>query len=59
MAEVDGRAADRDATRLMSVTSTDREPNQCAVLALLSVAQRGIKLRSSGKCTTEHQVDGR
>src|SRR6266576_689531 len=38
MAEVDGRAADRDATQLMSVASTDREPNRWAVLALLSVA---------------------
>jgi len=39
MAGVGGRAADRDATRLMSVASTDREPSRWAVLALLSVAQ--------------------
>ena len=39
MAEVGGRAVDRDATQLMSVASTDREPNRWAVLALLGVAQ--------------------
>src|SRR4029077_15312111 len=39
MAEVDGRAADRDAIRMTSVASTDREPSRWAVLALLSVAQ--------------------
>src|SRR6202008_1361116 len=43
MAEVDGRA-DRDATQLMSVSSTDREPNRWAVLALLSVAQLMVVL---------------
>ena len=44
MAEVDGRAADRDATQLTSVASTDREPNRWAVLALLSVAQLMVVL---------------
>src|ERR1700726_5866 len=44
MAEVDGRAADRDATPRMSVASTDREPNRWAVLALLSVAQLMVVL---------------
>jgi len=44
MAEVDGRAADRNATQLMSVASTDREPNRWAVLALLSVAQLMVVL---------------
>src|SRR5713101_622494 len=39
MAEVDRRGTDRSATQLMSVASTDREPNRWAVLALLSVAQ--------------------
>src|SRR5882724_1175519 len=43
MVEVDGRAADRDATQL-SVASTDREPNRWAVLALLSVAQLMVVL---------------
>jgi len=44
MAEVDGRAADREATQLMSVASTDREPSRWAVLALLSVAQLMVVL---------------
>src|SRR6476660_6518534 len=44
MAEVDGRAADRDATQLMSVASTAREPKRWAVLALLSVAQLMVVL---------------
>ena len=44
MAEVDGRAADRDATQLKSVASTDREPNRWAVLALLGVAQLMVVL---------------
>ena len=44
MAEVDGRAADRDATQLTSVASTDREPNRWVVLALLSVAQLMVVL---------------
>src|SRR6202051_4127583 len=44
MAEVDGRAADRDATPLMSVASTDRESNRWGVLALLSVAQLMVVL---------------
>jgi EmrB/QacA subfamily drug resistance transporter len=44
MAELDGRAADRDATHLMSVASTDREPSRWAVLALLSVAQLMVVL---------------
>src|SRR6266581_9332275 len=44
MAEVDGRAADRDATHLMSVASTRREPNRWAVLAVLSVAQLMVVL---------------
>jgi MFS family permease len=44
MAEVDGRAADRDATQLMSVAATVREPNRWAVLALLSVAQLMVVL---------------
>ena len=44
MAEVDGRGVDRDATQLMSVASTDREPNRWAVLALLSVAQLMVVL---------------
>src|SRR5256884_5895997 len=43
MVEVDGRAADRDATQL-SGASTDREPNRWAVLALLSVAQLMVVL---------------
>ena len=44
MAEVDGRSTDRNATDLMSVASTDREPNRWAVLALLSVAQLMVVL---------------
>src|SRR6202008_2125075 len=44
MAEVDGRAAGRDATQLTSLSSTDREPNRWAVLALLSVAQLMVVL---------------
>src|ERR1700726_3917769 len=44
MAEVDGRAADRDAIQPMSVATTEREPNQWAVLALLSVAQLMVVL---------------
>ena len=44
MAELDGRAADRDATHVTSVASTDREPNRWAVLALLSVAQLMVVL---------------
>ena len=44
MAEVDGRGTDRNATHLMSVASTDREPNRWAVLALLSVAQLMVVL---------------
>ncbi len=44
MAEVDGRAADPDATQLVSVASADREPNRWAVLALLSVAQLMVVL---------------
>jgi hypothetical protein len=43
MAEVDGRAADPDATQL-SVASTEPEPNRWAVLALLSVAQLMVVL---------------
>jgi predicted MFS family arabinose efflux permease len=43
MAEVDGRA-DRAGTQLMSVASTDREPNRWVVLALLSVAQLMVVL---------------
>jgi predicted MFS family arabinose efflux permease len=44
MAEVDGRASDRDASQLVSVASTDREPNRWAVLGLLSVAQLMVVL---------------
>src|ERR1700757_2485133 len=44
MAEVDGRTSDRDPTQLVSVASTDREPNRWAVLALLSVAQLMVVL---------------
>jgi hypothetical protein len=44
MAEVDGRGTDPDATNLMSVASTDREPNRWAVLALLGVAQLMVVL---------------
>ena len=44
MAEVDGRGIVRNATHLMSVASTDREPNRWAVLALLSVAQLMVVL---------------
>ena len=41
----DGRQlAYRDATQLMSVASTDREPNRWAVLALLGVAQLMVVL---------------
>jgi MFS family permease len=44
MAEVDGRNTDRSATHLMSVASTDGEPNRWAVLALLGVAQLMVVL---------------
>lgn len=44
MAEVDGASGGPDATELMSVASTDREPNRWAVLALLSVAQLMVVL---------------
>ena len=44
MAEVDGRAADRDATQLTSVASADREPNRWMVLALLGAAQLMVVL---------------
>src|SRR3984893_1669147 len=44
MAEGDGRGTDRNATHLMSVTSTRREPNRWAVLALLGVAQLMVVL---------------
>jgi hypothetical protein len=45
MAEVDGRGTDRNATDLMSVaSSSDREPNRWAVLALLGVAQLMVVL---------------
>src|SRR6476661_3070161 len=44
MAEVDGHAADRDATQLTSVASTDREPNRWVVLGLLGVAQLMVVL---------------
>jgi len=44
MAEVTGRGNERNATRLMSVASTVREPNRWAVLALLSVAQLMVVL---------------
>ena len=43
MAEVDGGGTGRDASQLMS-TSTDREPNRWAVLALLGVAQLMVVL---------------
>jgi EmrB/QacA subfamily drug resistance transporter len=44
MAEVVGPGSDGNATRPMSAASTDREPNQWAVLALLSVAQLMVVL---------------
>ncbi len=44
MAEVDRRGTGRNATHLMSVASTDREPNRWAVLALLGVAQLMVVL---------------
>jgi hypothetical protein len=44
MAEVVGLGSDRDATRLMSVASTGREPNRWAVLALVGVAQLMVVL---------------
>jgi EmrB/QacA subfamily drug resistance transporter len=44
MADVDGLASDRSATQLISVASTDREPNRWAVLSLLSVAQLMVVL---------------
>ena len=44
MAEVDGPGIDRGGTHLLSVASTDSEPNRWAVLALLSVAQLMVVL---------------
>src|SRR5262249_18036520 len=44
MAEVVGPGSDQNATRLTSADSTDREANQWAVLALLSVAQLMVVL---------------
>src|SRR5215467_2612804 len=44
VAEVIGGGADRDATKPVSVASTDREPNRWAVLAVLGVAQLMVVL---------------
>src|SRR5580704_12324262 len=44
MAEVDGRSAEGNAEHLMPAASSDREPNQWAVLALLGVAQLMVVL---------------
>src|SRR5580700_2306392 len=44
MMEVDGRGTKGNADDLMSVASTDREPNRWAVLALLGVAQLMVVL---------------
>src|SRR6202042_2979009 len=44
MAEVDGRSSGGNAEHLMSAASSDREPNQWAVLALLGVAQLMVVL---------------
>ena len=44
MAEVNGRSTDGNADQVMSAASSDREPNQWAVLALLGVAQLMVVL---------------